>query len=156
MVKRKKGVSPVVSTVLLIMIVVILAIIILLWVSSFIKEAITKKIGEKTKTVEDWCKEIQISPEKNSDGTSFGFTNNGNVPIYKYDLKLTKGGDSQTISIDQSVNPGYLSIINTEDKNLENYGDYEKIKIIPVLLGKGTKSSGQVEFKCPESERFVI
>jgi flagellin-like protein len=163
---KKKGVSPVVSTILLIMIVIILALIILLWVTSFVREAITKKINTDEKAVEQWCKEISITPELSDDSVQFGFTNNGNVPIYKYELKLIeKTGDSKTILIDPphggSVNPGYSSIIDSEDSSISSlginsYSQYEKIKIIPFLLGKGKKSSGKIEFKCPETDNFII
>ena len=161
--KRKKGVSPVISTVLLIMIVIILAVIILLWANSFVREAITKKIIDDTKTVEEWCKEIDITPEISRDQLSFGFTNNGNVPIYQYELKLTEkdSGDSNVILITSaeggSVNQGYSSILNSSLRSdIKSYDQYDKIKVIPILLGEGTKSSGKTEFKCPESTASII
>ena len=57
---NKKGVSPVVSTVLLIMIVIILAIIILIWSQGFIKEAITKQVSGETKSIDQYCSDVQM------------------------------------------------------------------------------------------------
>jgi len=151
----KKGVSPVVSTVLLIMIVIIIAIIILAWTTSFQREAITKEINGDKKAIERWCSEIELSPEINPDGTSFGFTNTGNVPLYQYELKLVSEGSSDTKLISSSeggsVNPGYKSILKPEEISIGNYDSYEEIEIIPILLGTAEKSGGTEEYKCPET-----
>ena len=166
MAKEKKGVSPVISTVLLIMIVIILAIIILLWANSFVQEAVTKTIDSREKQIEQWCQEIKLTPEISDDGLSFGFTNTGNVPLYKYELKLTEkgSGDSKKVLIDSakggSVNPGFDSIIDTAT-NTEvtgSYEDYESIKVIPILLGdgKGSKNTGKQEVRCPEKLAITI
>jgi len=144
--KEKKAVSPIVSTVLLIMIVVVLAIIILIWTRGFIKEAITKDIGGEIKTVDQLCSsEIKLKGIVDED-ESFGFTNNGNVPIYAYDLKLIgDDGSSNLVKVSSSVNPGMSTNLGGSYK----YGDYEQIKVIPIILGK-TKSGSTQEVQCPE------
>ncbi len=145
--KNKQGVSPVISTVLLIMIVIIIAIIILMWSRGFIKESILKEIGEESKRVEEFCSEISMVPILN-DGGSFGFTNNGNVPIYALNLKLVSGGDSNIIDIRPEdgglVNPGFSTLISGYD-----YYEHDEVKIIPVLLGK-TKTGAIKEKACEE------
>jgi flagellin-like protein len=154
---NKKGVSPVVSTVLLIMIVIILAIIILIWSLGLIKEAITKEVGGVTKSIDQYCVDVQneIQPNVNPDGNSFGFTNTGSVPIYSFNLKLNlkDSGKSSTIEITPekgAVNPGYNVMINTADYGLESYDSYEKITIIPVLLGSKSKSGGTEPYTCAD------
>lgn len=150
--KREKAVSPVISTVLLILIVVVLAVIILLWSRGFIKEAATKQILGQTKSVEQFCNDIQIKSIYNDDGT-FGFQNVGQVPIYSFNVKFTeKDGSSRIENFtgpDGAINPGF-------SKNLDGlYSDYDQIKIIPILLGK-TKS-GMKPVQCPDSgDKFVI
>jgi len=147
----KKAVSPIISTVLLIMIVIILAIIILLWAMSFLKEAITKEVGPANKRVNEFCGEIDMYPVINADGT-FTFENKGQIPIYAFNLKLeeTGTGKSETVKIDQSVNPGFTTSIPGYNTN-----DYEAIKIIPILLGK-TKEGASKEFTCPSRYGLVI
>ncbi|MBS3079721.1 hypothetical protein J4218_06375 [Candidatus Pacearchaeota archaeon] len=160
--KGKKAVSPVVSTILLIMIVIVLAIIILLWANSFVREAINKTINEKTQTLEQWCKEVELSPQISEDGGSFGFINSGNVPLYQYEVKLSSStsGGSEIVLIASSeggsVNPGFTSIINNENHaDLGNYNSYKSVKIIPILLGSSTKNPGsRREFKC--SDKYAI
>ena len=159
-IKNKSGISPIISTVLLIMIVIILAIIILLWSRGFIEEAISKEIAGNKKDVKQFCSEISIKSIINDDG-SFGFTNNGNVPIYKVNLKLEEKGTG-TSSVDKLdrtlgglVNPGFSTLLEQSEGVYYNYGTYEEVKILPVLLGK-SKSGGITEFACPEVNGFVI
>jgi flagellin-like protein len=143
-INTKKGVSPVVSTVLLIALVLILAVIILLWSKSFIKERILKF----DKAIETVCSEVNIETF-NEDG-QFGFSNTGNVPVYAVDLKTSLGGSSNIQRLeDLKIGPGMSTQLG------ENYGDYEEIKIIPILIGK-TKSGATKEYACPESNSFVI
>jgi len=152
--KKKKAVSPLISTVLLIMIVIVLAIIILLWSRGFVKEAITKNIAGNEKRVNEFCSDVKISSIINDDNT-FGFENIGNVPIYAYKVKLVgkDDGKSEVVKVTKeqegSVNPGFSVFV--KDKN---YDDFELIKIIPILLGES--KSGTKEFECPEKNGFVI
>ena len=150
--KNKKGVSPVISTVLLIMIVIILAVIILLWSRGFVKEAILKEVGGNQKRVQQFCGEVRMT--RILEGDSFGFTNSGNVPIYKFHLKTTSDGRSDTTEITPEmgglVNPGFATILEGH-----SYSSYDEVKIIPILLGK-SKSSGITEFSCPEENALII
>ena len=149
--KRRKAVSPIVSTILLIMIVVIIAIIILLWARNFIKEAILKEIAGNTKKVEAWCSQVQLKPIMNEDG-SCGIANEGNIPIHAIDLKTSDSeGSSNTEHIGPlDINAGYSKIIPGCDTNA-----YESIKIIPIILGK--RKSGLVEpYTCPEKDAVIV
>jgi flagellin-like protein len=144
---KKKAVSPIVSTVLLIMIVVTLAVIILIWTRGFIKEAITKDIGGETKEVDQLCSsEVKLRGIVDEVDNSFGFTNNGNVPIFAFDLKLIgNDGSSSIVKVDSSVNPGMSTNLGGSYK----YTDYKQVKVIPIILGK-TKSGSTQEVECPE------
>jgi len=150
----KRGISPIISTVILIMIVIVLAIIILLWSRGFIEEAILKEIAGTEKTTRQFCGEVGMT--RILDGERFGFTNSGNVPIYKVNLKtvLKDSGTSTTTTILPEegglVNPGFTTIIKGHD-----YNDYEEVKIIPILLGE-SKSGGITEFPCPEENALII
>ena len=144
--KNKKAISPMVSTVLLIMIVVIISIIILIWGRGFIKE----KLLKFTKPVENVCADVGIKPFVNKDN-SYGFTNNGNVAIYQIDLKTIERGKSTIERIKETVSPGESIILG--DKYLED--PVEEIKIIPVLLGK-TSSGKTKEYTCSEVNAVVI
>ncbi len=157
--KNKKGVSPLISTVLLIMIVIILAIIILLWSRGFIKEAITKEIAGNDKEIGQYCLEVvgKMKSIINADaGETFGFENTGNIPIHAFSLKLVEkdSGSSKVVKISESVNPGFSTIV--EDTRVTGYSSYKLIKIIPILLGTSKKSGVTKEFACPEVNGLVI
>ena len=148
--QKKKGVSPVISTVLLILIVIVLALIIFLWAKGFIKEAITKEIAGTEKLAEQYCKDIVLASTPTS---NIGFKNNGNVPIHKFDLKLIKtDGSSELKEVygdEGRVNPG-LTTTTTISCN-----DCDEIKVIPILLGKG-ENGGIKELRCPESQAITL
>jgi flagellin-like protein len=159
--REKKAVSPIIATIILISIVIILAVIIFIATRSFVKEAVLKNIAGEQKTVEKSCQELGLQSIINEDG-SFGFSNTGNIPIYKINLKLTNAGSSEIIEIDPekdsdkisgSFRPGSEAIIIYN--NIKT-NDYENIKIIPVLLGKTKKSSKTQEYVCPEENSLII
>jgi flagellin-like protein len=155
--KQKKAVSPVVSTVLLIMIVIVLAIIILLWAKGFVKEVITKEIAGNKKTIDSFCSLVQLNQIINDDKT-FGFENNGNVPLYGFRIKTTKGSKSTIYKVSGErgrVNPGYSVLIQNDNEDYFLYDDYDSIKIMPILLGK-TKLGDNREFECPEESAIEL
>lgn len=155
---NKRGISPVIATVLLIMLVIIIAIIILLWTMSFIKEAILKEIAGTSKNVEIFCSEVGIKPNIAGDGR-IGFTNEKNIPIYSVNLKLTTEGRATTFKVGPQfggmVNPGFSTFLKDNDGNYYNSAGYDEIKVIPILLGK-KKSGGVEEFLCPERTGVIL
>ncbi len=84
---EKRGLSPVIATVLLISLALILAVIIFLWAKGFVKEK-AQKFGE---AVELACDDIDFVAEVATNG--FVKVNNvGNVPLYKIEIrKINKG-----------------------------------------------------------------
>ncbi len=145
----KKAVSPIIATVLLLLLVFILASIIFLWSKGFIKESVLKDIAGNEKTIDKYCPDVKLETFVDNDG-SFGFNNVGNVPLYSFDLKLSKAGTSQLDARTNIVNPG--SSIRIDDKN---YNDYEEVKVIPILLGK-KKSGGTQQFQCPDIDGIKV
>lgn len=156
--EKKKAVSPIVSTVLLILIVIVLAAIIFLWSQGFVKEALTKEIAGESKKVDYFCSEVEIVSVINDESGSFGFTNTGNVPIYSLNVQVSGEGKIEVKKVDNTegglVNPGYTTIIKDEGDEL-NYNDYEKVVIIPILLGE-TKEGGVEPYECPERYGITV
>ena len=149
---KKRAVSPIISTVLLILIVIVIAVIILLWSKGFIKERVLK-FNKPVDTVCD--QDIKLKTFVNDDG-SFGFTNDGNIPIHSFDLKISELGSSSVLRIEDRVNPGYSITIEPNDIGISDYYQLDEVKIIPVILGK-TKSGSVKEFTCVErSGKFNI
>tara|TARA_Y100000034_G_scaffold88866_1_gene106747 strand:- start:155 stop:604 length:450 start_codon:yes stop_codon:yes gene_type:complete len=145
-IKNKRAISPIISTVLLIMIAIIIAIIILIWGRGFIKE----KLLKFDKPVENVCSEVGIRAFINDDN-SYGFTNTGNIPIYQVDLKKMERGKSTITRIDKGVNPGGVIILGNDYDD----PDIEEIRVIPVLLGE-TDSGSQKDYSCPEHTSVIV
>ena len=137
--RYKKGVSPVVATIALIAIVVILALIIFLWARGFIKESILKK-GENVALV---CDKLEIEAVYISDTGQLQITNIGNVPIYRFNVRTSKGGSINNIERAESLPAGASTPIIQLDS-----GGYDEIKIIPIILGQAKKSSNRVPYIC--------
>jgi len=141
---NRKGVSPVVSTILLIIIVVILAIIIFLWARRFIGEVLEKEIHDVKQSVEKWCLEVQFKAQISGD--YLFIVNEGDVPIYGINVKLKGGGSATVEEVDiteggkEGLEAGATSDkIDLVDVGLDTYASGDEVKIIPVLLGKSGK-----------------
>ena len=131
---KKRGVSPVVATVLLIAMVIVLASIIFIWFRGFTKEAITKFDGQN---VELLCEEVSFSASYSEE--SIYISNDGNIPIFGMQAELSGEGESSQIKLEngwpeKGLNSGKVAsvIINIEE-------GINKIKLIPVLLGTTTE-----------------
>ena len=134
---NKKGLSPVIATVLLISIALLLATIIFIWAKSFVSEK-AQKSGE---AVELSCDDIQFDAEATIQGSNLhvNVVNKANIPLYGIEVRkeglgsvkkvgLLTGGSGtvnvgETKAVDVGLDPGEL-----------NTGD--KIIIVPIILGE--------------------
>lgn len=162
----KKGVSPVVATVLLIVIVIVLAAIIFIWARGFLTESATKGDRIVESSCEDINFEVQIvqSASQCPNGASafypaIDINNIGNIPIYG--IKVLEYDDS-TGSIDNipladetfvggTVTVGRSSYVCLTGTTL-NSGD--KFRIIPKLLAE--KESRKIAYTCPEKDGQTV
>jgi|TARA_Y100000310_G_scaffold344913_1_gene460478 flagellin-like protein len=143
-IKNKKGVSPVIATVLLIGIVIVIALIIFLWLRGLTQEAVIKF----DQNVELVCDEIEFDADYSVG--SLTISNIGNIPIYEMKIKSLEDTsfetqDLNTLSVnwpDAGLNPGRVfsdSISTTANSMI----------LIPVLIGSA--ESGEKPFTCDES-----
>lgn len=155
--KTKKGVSPIVATILLIMLVVILAIIILLWARGFFKEIITKDIGTGSKKIERICGEVELSTIEFDSG-EFGFSNDGNVPVYDYRVLFSEDGKESLTDKASVIDPTKGKVDPGEVEKVDGIiigSSYDSIKVIPILLGK-IKTGEAEEYQCPERNALIV
>lgn len=133
MVLNKRGISPVVATVLLISLAIMLAMIVLLWARGFF----TEQIEKNGKNIENVCKEAKI--EVLYDNT-LGANNNlkmrvkntGSIIIGAVEIR-EEGREIKTRSQNVSLNPGMVSgEINYVISDIANL---KQIKVYPSLLG---------------------
>ncbi len=147
---KKKGVSPIIATVLLVGMVVALALIIFVWMRSFTRETITKFEDENIKLA---CDKIDIQVSYNAGTEEISISNIGNVPIYDVRVKLIGAGGYTTKNIrDFSAWPRYG--LNPGDAKSVGSFSAEEVRIIPILLGNSDK--GKRTFACENKEYLLI
>lgn len=157
----KKGVSPVVATVLLIVIVIVLAAIIFIWARGFLTESATKGDRVVESSCEDINFEVQIaqSASQCAGGSAIDINNIGNIPIYgikvlKYDE--TTGSIDNVPLADQTFEGGTVTVGRSSYVCLTgitlNSGN--KFRIIPKLLAE--KENRKIAYTCPEKDGQTV
>ncbi len=143
-IRGKKGLSPVIATVLLIAIALVLAAIIFLWVRGFAGEQ-AQKLDEP---VANWCDDINFDAEVFED--RIVLANRGNVPLYQVQIRTVGSGTVETF---QTVTGATVSNGDTDSVDLSDYpldsDETPEVEIVPVILGE--KESGKETYPCSES-----
>lgn len=154
--KNKKGVSPVIATVLLIGMVVVLALIVFVWMRALARETITKFDGEN---IELSCDKVSIDADYSSSSGILTVTNNGNTPIYRLKMKIEEVGRERTEIITEDDQWPKFGIdagmtYSSEAYALDISGS-EEVVLIPVLLGN-TDDGKKKTFTCDENFGYKV
>jgi len=146
--RGKKGLSPIIATVLLIMLVMFLAAIVFLWARGFVSEQI-EKFG---KPMEDQCKLIDFDVAV-VDGTigqyDLEVVNHGNIDIYRLEIKKFKGGDSEVTQFKFSI-PAGEPVRGDVRLMMEDGSPPETITVYPALIGNVRGKDSNKVFTCIE------
>jgi len=152
--KNKKGVSPVIATVLLIALVVIIALIVFLWFRSITQEAIVK-FGDQN--VELVCEDVKFIATYDSATGTLSVSNSGNVPIYSMNLKISKTGEYQTKDI-KEMDVGWPELGLRQGGSFSGtIGEENPIQItlIPVLLGTSPRGTEETHI-CADRHGYEL
>ena len=152
-IKNKKGVSPIIASVLLIAIVMVLAGVIFVWLKGMTHEAVTKLDGQNIKLV---CEDV-VFDASYFEGSVY-IVNTGNVPIYKMKVKKVLDASHSTITLegqDPNLWPttglgqgmAYSQIL------LDTYG-LKEIILIPILVGRTDKGTSM--YTCEERQGYRL
>ena len=143
--KDDKGLSPIITTVLLIALTIAITSIIFLWFRGMVAEGVTK-FGKNIQLV---CDDVQFDATYSS-GT-INIVNNGNIPLYRVNIQITQGGSYQTKDItDISQNWPTTGLMQggSFSENIGNtVGSANQITVLPVLIGTSS-SGGKKTFVC--------
>jgi flagellin-like protein len=147
---KRKGVSPVVATIILIAIVIVLALIIFLWARGFVAEK-AQKFG---RAVELSCDDVdmEVGIFSGDMGFELDVINRGNVPLYGFEIKdLTNLG---SVSIAKEILGNTIDVGQSTSLPLENeVSGGDELLVVPVLLGE--TNSGKVAYTCPDQFGFA-
>lgn len=140
---NKRGISPIIATVLLIALVVIIALIVFLWIKGFTKEAITKFDGKNIKLV---CDDVQFDADYSAE--TLTISNLGDVSIYGFDVKTEYPGGHKTNTLENfdGLNKGGVF-----SDSVSIPTDTATIILIPILLGVN-KDGDQKTQACNERQ----
>jgi len=129
-VKNKRGLSPVIASVLMVLLVLVLASIIFLWARGFISEQI-EKFGTP---IEDACS--LVSFEVNKLGSNkLEVINRGNINIRHLDIKLSDAeGNSEMRRFDFEIDVGEV-IVRDIFLEMTSGKDIESTIVYPALIG---------------------
>ena len=143
-VMKKRGISPVVATVLLVLLVVIIALIIFLWFRSITQESVTK-FGSDVQVV---CQEVDFDVSYSSGVLSF--VNNAQAPIYDFMIFYVDvdSGSTETQSL-RDLGFAGLSSGATAEVDFSTPSGTSELNVVPVLLGE-TSSGDTQPYQCDE------
>jgi len=147
--KQKKGLSPVIATMLLITMVIVIGLIIFLWFRGINEEAITKFDDTNIKLV---CEEVSFEASY-SNGLLY-ILNTGNVPIYQIKLKIIGEGSHTTETIEQDWPELGLNQGATFATSVSSLVDATSVILIPVLIGKS--SNGDLPHTCEDRNGYEL
>ena len=146
--KKKRGLSPVVATVLLISMVIVIGLIVFLWFKGISDEAITKFDGTNVKLV---CEEVSF--EATYSGNFVYISNTGDVPIYKIKAKIISDGSFSTEELESGWPEFGLNMGGAYSGPISvNSG--ETLILIPVLIGES--QDGKMAYTCEERHGVEI
>ena len=145
---QKKGISPVIATILLVAMVIVIGLIIFLWFSGMTKEAITKFGGLNIELV---CKDVEFSAEYTSGILSI--SNYGNVPIYSMSLKIFDGGTASysTKNLKEELPDDWPETGLKQGgvfSSSISFSGASEVTVIPILIG--SSKEGKKTFVCSE------
>ena len=145
---NKRGISPVIATVLLIAMVIVIGLIVFLWFRGIVQEEGTK-FGKNVKLV---CADVKFDASYSDSTGILSIVNTGRPPIYRMKMKISKEGSHSTKEIEGDwpalgLNQGgaFSENINSEISGAN------KITLIPVLMSKEKKA-----YVCEEQYGYEI
>lgn len=136
--KNKKGISPMIATVILIAIVIAIALILFLWFRNMVKED-AKKFEDES--IELTCTRVKFNADYNSG--QLVVVNEGSLPIYALKIALYSEGGHSEISKEPSNDEGLAYGINQGGvyaTGLDGSG-LNKVIVYPVLIGKAREGT---------------
>ncbi len=143
----KRGISPIVATILLIAIALVAFIFILAWTRGFVKESIAKF----NEPIENSCARATFTAEISDSNRMIYINNQGNIPIYGFNVELSSAGKTST----QFVRPADGNVYAGASDSIEINTAGNSVSVTPVLLGTG-QSSGVAKLSPCTSKTQVL
>jgi len=147
MLRKKRGISPVIATVLLVAMVVVIGLIIFLWFRGITEEAVTKFGGVNIELV---CEDVEFSSSYSAGILSI--SNMGNVPIFGMKARISEQGSHETLDMEDLL-VGWPEIGLRQGGTFSGdltaeFSEANQVLLIPVLIG--TSTQGEQTYVCED------
>jgi flagellin-like protein len=152
--KGKRGLSPIIASVLLIMLVIILASLIFFWARGFVTEQI-EKFGNNVETM---CASVSFSAalvDGSLSGDAFEIVNTGDINIHEIQIKMFRSGNSDTSVFKFRVDAG-KAVRGDVSLKMDSGEIPETVTLYPVLLGNVKGKSTNKPFPCWDNQRELV
>lgn len=141
----RRCLSPVIASVFMILMVIVLASIVFLWARGFVGEQI-EKFGEP---IENYCGRVSFDAVLYNDNLEV--KNSGNVDIRSFNIKKTRGGDTEFENFPFPVDAGKAEVSFIGSLEMDDGKRAEEKIVYPVLVGKVRGESRNSVFTCLDS-----
>jgi flagellin-like protein len=136
---KRRGVSPVIATVMLVAIAIILAAIVFLWAQGFLAER-TQKFDEPAERA---CGRINFEAEAISSENTLNIVNRGNVAIYGVEIRQKGVGFIKKVGVfERTISIGDSGSLELPDS--VEFGN--ELIVVPIILGE--VSGSKKAFSC--------
>ncbi len=144
---NRRGVSPVIATVLLVLIAVIIAGLILVWAKNFVGEKV-QKAGEP---LEFSCSRIDFEAEAFASENKIYIVNRGDVPIYGIEIRKKGLGSEIKVGLFDQKTIGNGETSSIDVSLIADIALGEELILVPIVLGEVEGSTKA--YTCDISEK---
>jgi len=138
---KKKGLSPVITTVILIALVIAIIAVVFFWFRGMVEEGVTK-FGKNIQLV---CEDVSF--DASYDSGTLNIVNQGNIPLYTLNIKSSSGGVYTTKEIKDFSGVEWPTAGLKQGATFsEQIGLSGEVELIPILIG--TSRTGKKTFVC--------
>ena len=156
MIKERRGLSPIIATVLLVSMAIVLSLIVFLWAKGFIAEKTQKDLGRGPEPIENFCDKIDFSADAVRDDDEVCINNNGNIPIYGAEVRKIGLGSVKNVGVlDTTLTKGAGGCFNFDfsDSSI-NINSGDEIVVVPIILGENEEY--KKSYTCDEDFGNII
>ena len=147
-IQNRRGISPIVATIMLVGISIAAFAFIFTYTRGMVGEQ-TEKFGEP---IENWCGKIVY--DASISGNTIYINNLASVPIYGFNIEMSDANGKISVKFARSAD-GIIDPAES-DSITEEISGATKIKITPVILGKGKNTGKGKIFACDDvAKEFV-
>lgn len=151
----KKGLSPVIASVLLIALVLVLAALIFLWAREFFSEQIQKF----DRPIEAYCKDVSFEMHKIPGEGGYDLievVNRGNWNLHGFEVKMSYKGSSENSNLYLMVGAGKSATGEFYFRMAGPEGNVpDKIEVFPLLSGNVKGHSVRRTFTCLDNGQVL-